>query len=125
MNRLALLLMMITNYSYTDEAIYEPNYIYGSQPLGTYIGGFVQNSYSGEFISNNYNGTQFVPQSGQPMEMSQFIQGQEQLMLSNSKDKMLQKTREQEIGNNLQKEYYRQIHYDNKNNVDSTTYSLF
>lgn len=106
-----LVLLIITNYAHADENTYEPNYIYGSQPLGTYVGGFVQNNYSGQFVPNTPSiNNYYTPQSGQPMDMSQFIQGQEQLMQSNAKEAQLRKQREKEIADYLQQEYHRQIH---------------
>ena len=53
----------------------------------------------------------YYPQSGLPQEMSQFIQGQEQLMLSNSIEKQKQKLREKEIEDKLLEQYQQQIHH--------------
>lgn len=119
---LLVALMIITiNYIDAEETSYQPNYIYGSQPLGAYIGGFNPNKYSGAFIPNSAaTNDYYTPQSGQPMEMSQFIQGQEQLMQSRLKEQQQQKQREKEIADYLQQEYYRQIHGDH-NKVNSSS----
>lgn len=89
---------------------YTPNYIYGSQNAGTYVGGMSGGSYSGVFMPNTGIPQYYYPQSGLPQEMSQFIQGQEQLMLSNSIEKQKQKLREKEIEDKLLEQYQQQIH---------------
>ena len=88
---------------------YTPNYRYGSQPLGTYIGGVSDSSYHGMFIPNTGATQYYYPQSGLPQEMSQFLQGQEQLMLSNSIEEQKKKQREKEIENKLLEQYQQQI----------------
>ena len=90
---------------------YTPSYIYGSQNSGMYVGGMSGGSYSGVFVPNTGIPQYYYPQSGLPQEMSQFIQGQEQLMLSNSIEKQKQKLREKEIENKLLEQYQQQIHH--------------
>jgi hypothetical protein len=89
---------------------YTPNYIYGSQPLGMYIGGIHDSSYNGIFIPDGGAIQYYSSQAGAPQMMSQFIQGQEQLMQSQSIEKQKQKLREKEIEDNLLKQYQQQIH---------------
>lgn len=105
-----LLLVSVTNVFAENSDSYTSNYIYGSQPIGTYVGGFSQNNYDGVFIPYSGASTFYTPQSGIPMEMSQFIQGQEQLMQSKSKEQQQRKIREKEIQEKLIEEYQKQIH---------------
>lgn len=107
-----ILYLTAISFAYGDGSLiesYTPNYRYGSQPIGTYIGGVSDNSYRGIFIPNTGATQYYYPQSGLPQEMSQFLQGQEQLMLSNSIEEQKRKLREKEIENKLLEQYHQQI----------------
>ena len=109
---LVILYLTAISLAYGDGNLFEsytPNYRYGSQPLGTYIGGVGDSSYRGIFIPNTGATQYYYPQSGLPQEMSQFLQGQEQLMLSNSIEEQKKKLREKEIENKLLEQYQQQI----------------
>jgi len=95
--------------NYSTES-YTPNYIYGSQPLGTYIGSIDDGSYHGLFIPNGGPTQYYYPQSGLPQEMSQYLQGQEQLMLSKAQEEQQKRLREKQIQDRLLSQYQQQIH---------------
>ena len=95
--------------NYSAES-YSPSYIYGSQPLGTYIGSINDGSYHGLFIPNGGPTQYYYPQSGLPQEMSQYLQGQEQLMRSKAQENQQRKLREQQIQDKLLNQYQQQIH---------------
>jgi hypothetical protein len=109
---LVILYLTAISLAYGDGNFFEsytPNYRYGSQPLGTYIGGVSDGYYRGIFVPNAGVTQYYYPQSGLPQEMSQFLQGQEQLMLSNSIEEQKRKLREKEIENKLLEQYQQQI----------------
>lgn len=112
-SKLIALFVVIISLSYAEDyssESYAPNYIYGSQPLGTYIGSVNDGSYHGLFIPNGGPTQYYYPQSGLPQEMSQYLQGQEQLMQSKAQENQQKKLREQQIQDKLLNQYQQQIH---------------
>lgn len=114
--------IITTSLAHGDDGLFEsytPNYRYGSQPLGTYIGGMSDSSYHGVFVPNTGATQYYYPQSGLPQEMSQFLQGQQQLMLSNSIEEQKMKLREKEIENKLLEQYQQQINSQNYSTMNN------
>lgn len=113
MRKIFIILTLVTHLALatTSESNneYNPSYIYGSQPYGSYIGGFSQGAYNGIFIPGSGANAEYYPQSGVPMGTSQYIQGQEQLLRAQSIDKQKRRQAEKQIEEELTKEYHRQI----------------
>lgn len=90
--------------------VYQPDYVYGATPGGVYMGDpMVPYDGVGMYMPNGEPMHEFNPQSGQPEQEFQFIQGQEQLMHDHSVQQVRQYSQEQQIGNNLEAQYHQQI----------------
>ena len=93
----------------TPPTVYQPTYIYGATPGGVYMGDPYDPYDGGMYMPNGEPMHEFNPQSGQPEQEFQFIQGQEQLMEDHSKTALRQYKQEKKIGNTLVNDYHQQI----------------
>jgi hypothetical protein len=94
----------------TPPVVYQPSYIYGETPAGVYMGDPMDMGMDdGMFMPNGEPMKEFNPQSGQPEQEFQFIQGQEALMADHSKTALKQYNQEQAIGNGMEHQYQQQI----------------
>lgn len=93
--------------------VYQPTYIYGETPMGVYMG----NPYN---LGDDMMGDDFIIPNGEPMremqtqsgeqeQQFQYLQGQEQLMRSNSQEKVQQYYANQQLTESMDSEYLRQI----------------
>ena len=99
---------------------YTPNYVYGSTPMGVYVGN--PDEVGSDMVDDDIylpNGepmTEYQAQSGQPEQEFQYIQGQEQLMQGNAQNQIQQYQQEQKIGESLERQYQKQINQQKQNN---------
>lgn len=94
----------------TPPVVYQPSYIYGETPAGVYMGDPVGMGLDdGMFMPNGETMHEYTPQSGQPEQAFQFMQGQEDLMADHSKTELKQYNQEQVIGNGMVHQYQQQI----------------
>lgn len=114
MSKIRLLIVLVTVVKCalavddTPPTVYQPTYIYGATPGGVYMGD-PYDPYDGMYMPNGEPMHEFNPQSGQPEQEFQYIQGQEQLMEDHSKTALRQYNQEQKIGNTLVSDYRQQI----------------
>lgn len=93
--------------------VYQPNYVYGETPMGVYMGDpyDLGDDMIGDdmILPDGEPMTEYQSQSGVPEQQFQYWQGQEQLMRSNSQQKVKQYYQNLQMDESIDKVYLQQV----------------
>ena len=94
--------------------VYQPTYVYGSTPMGVYLGNpedLGDSMLDGDdmVMPDGEGMAEHQTQSGEQEQSFQFIQGQEDLMADHSKQALKAYNQQQVIGAKLEQQYQQQI----------------
>lgn len=93
--------------------VYQPNYVYGETPMGVYMGNpyDMGDDMMGDdmYLPNGEAMQEMQTQSGEQEQQFQYWQGQEQLMRSNSQEKVKQYYQNLQMDESMSKIYLQQI----------------